>query len=634
MLNIMSLAYQGGQGLGDPSLETVETRRQHLFDTYIAHMFNRKGKTAKPYADRQTITWLSWLAKNMRQHHQSIFLIERMQPSWFDEVGQRGGYVLGSRLIQGGLVGLLGGLVFGLIDEMYFSFRQQPSGWITNLQLELRGELLLTLGEGLLGGLLVGLLVGLSLALLDLLQFEPAGPAEPSAPVLSPRQATPRGLAVGFLAWLLGGLLGWPSFDLSAGLIFGLSNGLIFGLRGRQQSLSNDIRTVERLRLSWPGVFKGAGLGLLLGLLFGLLVGLLVGGLGSLLYDLIFGYGLARGMLYGLGIGLSFGLAGAVFAGLSSIIIELRSHPNQGIRLSIKNAGLTGLLAGLLSGGLFGLVYGLLFGSGIGVTIGLIVGLSIGLMAALWYGIFDVIQHYLLRLILWLNDEAPRDYVHFLDYAAERAFLRKVGGGYIFIHRELLEHFAETGLDPLAEPGPTRLDRRLRLASRLLLLAIFLTTLTFAGLAAHHFFQNAALFSMVEDGRQLAQAGDIPAALALYAQAEAQLSDPNLAISAGAWNSLCWYGTLWNQAAEVSFACERALALDPDNASYRDSRGLARALLGDYDGAAADFAFFIEWSKQNDQYEPYGRRREAWLAALQAGQNPFDAATLAELRNE
>jgi hypothetical protein len=34
----------------------------------------------------------------------------------------------------------------------------------------------------------------------------------------------------------------------------------------------------------------------------------------------------------------------------------------------------------------------------------------------------------------------------FLDYAAERVFLRKVGGGYIFVHRLLLDYFA--GMKP------------------------------------------------------------------------------------------------------------------------------------------------------------------------------------------
>jgi hypothetical protein len=32
--------------------------------------------------------------------------------------------------------------------------------------------------------------------------------------------------------------------------------------------------------------------------------------------------------------------------------------------------------------------------------------------------------------------------VAFLDEAAERLLLRKVGGGYIFVHRLLLEYFA------------------------------------------------------------------------------------------------------------------------------------------------------------------------------------------------
>jgi hypothetical protein len=43
---------------------------------------------------------------------------------------------------------------------------------------------------------------------------------------------------------------------------------------------------------------------------------------------------------------------------------------------------------------------------------------------------------------LWYRGHIPLNYVGFLNYAAERVFLQKVGGGYIFIHRLLLEHFA------------------------------------------------------------------------------------------------------------------------------------------------------------------------------------------------
>ena len=52
------------------------------------------------------------------------------------------------------------------------------------------------------------------------------------------------------------------------------------------------------------------------------------------------------------------------------------------------------------------------------------------------------IHHWVLRFLLWRKRFAPLRYVRFLDYAAERVFLRKVSGGYIFIHRMLMEHFA------------------------------------------------------------------------------------------------------------------------------------------------------------------------------------------------
>jgi hypothetical protein len=40
----------------------------------------------------------------------------------------------------------------------------------------------------------------------------------------------------------------------------------------------------------------------------------------------------------------------------------------------------------------------------------------------------------------------PLNYARFLGYAAKRVLLCKVGGGYMFVHQLLLEHFAV--LDP------------------------------------------------------------------------------------------------------------------------------------------------------------------------------------------
>jgi hypothetical protein len=57
------------------------------------------------------------------------------------------------------------------------------------------------------------------------------------------------------------------------------------------------------------------------------------------------------------------------------------------------------------------------------------------------------LKHLTLRLILYFNRYIPWNYAHFLDYATERISLRKVGGGYIFIHRLLLEHFVQMQLE-------------------------------------------------------------------------------------------------------------------------------------------------------------------------------------------
>jgi len=64
-----------------------------------------------------------------------------------------------------------------------------------------------------------------------------------------------------------------------------------------------------------------------------------------------------------------------------------------------------------------------------------------GIILYLLYG--DLIQDYAVRLILAHNNLLPWRLVPFLDHCVDLIFLRRVGGGYIFVHRLLMEHFAE-----------------------------------------------------------------------------------------------------------------------------------------------------------------------------------------------
>ena len=84
--------------------------------------------------------------------------------------------------------------------------------------------------------------------------------------------------------------------------------------------------------------------------------------------------------------------------------------------------------------------------------------------AGLVYGGFVVIQHLALRCILWRSGALPLHLVAFLDYCAEPIFLRKVGGGYVFVHGLLMEHFAAMGSErpiaPFSLSQPSDLTNR------------------------------------------------------------------------------------------------------------------------------------------------------------------------------
>jgi hypothetical protein len=100
-----------------------------------------------------------------------------------------------------------------------------------------------------------------------------------------------------------------------------------------------------------------------------------------------------------------------------------RVKPNQGIWKSAQNAWIVGSIVGLIFGppaALFGGVFG-------------------GGMAC--------IQHFTLRLMLYRMGYIPWNYALFLNYAVERLFMQKVGGNYIFVHRMLMEHFAQMELE-------------------------------------------------------------------------------------------------------------------------------------------------------------------------------------------
>lgn len=225
-------------------------------------------------------------------------------------------------------------------------------------------------------------------------------------------------------------------------VILGLvSTGLIVGLMiGLGQS---EIKTIPALKWSWTEAQKS----LPQGLMFGLILGVVSGVLNLKHYVSI-------GVLVGLELGLLGGLIYCMTQGFKGANVTTTVVPNQGIWQSMRSAIILGIAGGFMGMGLFGLIMGISGGLEIipllegSLVTTIIKALSFGwvtgtLFGAVFGGIGACAKHLTLRLILYSHRHIPWNYAHFLDYAAERILLQKVGGGYLFIHRTLLEHFVQ-----------------------------------------------------------------------------------------------------------------------------------------------------------------------------------------------
>ena len=65
-----------------------------------------------------------------------------------------------------------------------------------------------------------------------------------------------------------------------------------------------------------------------------------------------------------------------------------------------------------------------------------------GILSLVFFSSPYLIDPIITRLLLSRNHLLPLKLVPFLDYCVDLIFLRRVGGGYIFVHRLLMEHFA------------------------------------------------------------------------------------------------------------------------------------------------------------------------------------------------
>jgi hypothetical protein len=226
--------------------------------------------------------------------------------------------------------------------------------------------------------------------------------------------------------------------------------GVIGGLIGGDVEVVEAIQ-IPRSKTARQSFFKKFREGLIRGLIGGMILGLMV----SLIKGVI--EGLIGGLIGGLMVSLIGGLIGGLIAGLIGGLkqeLKERSRPNQGIWNSLQSIlWITAFiypLGVILSASLFLLWKGSLKNPD---WLHLFISslpdpLFVWLFYSLFFGIslgggVACIQHFSLRFVLWQSGTIPWNFARFLNYCVEQRLLLRVGGRYRFLHRELLDHFAQ-----------------------------------------------------------------------------------------------------------------------------------------------------------------------------------------------
>ncbi|MBD2358564.1 NACHT domain-containing protein [Tolypothrix sp. FACHB-123] len=504
ILSVMSLTYKDCSVEELSSIDSAQEWLKRLFDKYIKRMFERRGST-QLYPQEKTKHWLIWLAQMMLANGETVFLIEQLQPqclvsrkkiilykittiilgilfiiqldmaisnmlAFFQPNGYQAfnsnvsSIFNNSQLI---LVYIFQILIYGLL----FGYGKDEIKTVYTIKFSIRKTftniyklLEISIFSGLFFGLSLDLIIDLftDKNILNISLWVKYNDYKQYTHCNDELCTILNGLSAAFslmekikISYLeIGNFFILPellSFILLIIIIIWLCLGYYSGIR--MFIKNHDFRVFEK-RNSWLIQI------IHLIIIFIIISFIIFPAVNSLLYTYYEHY---RPTFYGVELynfydGGLLSLGGIVLSLIISLIYLLNKSitnyeikdtklPNEGIWRTVKNTIFLGF-SGALIGALISVIFIQLlkepwhrFTIFAGcIFISMLFGLFKG-------GIRTCIRHFALRLILTLKGKTPWDYSKFLEYATERLFIQKVGGGYIFIHRILLEHFAKMELE-------------------------------------------------------------------------------------------------------------------------------------------------------------------------------------------
>lgn len=367
----------------------------------------------------------------------------------------------------------------------------------------------------------------------------------------------------------------------------------------------------EAIRWSWQGAINRM---ILWGCVIGIPAGVFlvyqgtfsIGHIGVWLQNRV---GLNDKVLIILGGMLLFGWLGFFVGGVTQgqLPDTLKFSPNQGIHQAIKHLWLVILP----------------FSAGVGVFLtvedsSLYSGLTMGMIALLlggllFGGLVPIIQHYYVRFLLFASHRLPFRPVTFLTQATQLFLLRRVGGGYKFIHRLVLDHLAKK-FDPTQEQQAVEKVKVTKLFVSALLVIMFISVmivnLLFKGIVNldHQFLYENGQWVYNNGNYEVAFRFLSPLAEEGYADAQVYLGqmyqygkgvskDEALAEewyqraaeqgNASGHGNLCWLYITQHKLEKANITCQRGYELFPNDSKILVNLGHIQFLEENYQQAMA-----------------------------------------------
>ena len=377
-----------------------DINHHYVLEFYSERMVSRLVATSQ-YSKAQVLQWLTSLATEMTKSSRSIFLIESLQPSCLKTPLLQILYWMGVKSL---VVAPWGAMHVGLLTG------QQGYDLMISSTRNLYG-----MAFGFLGGLIYGVLGGIL--------------------AYTVTDKTNKFLGRCLNGLLLGSIYG-PAFAWAHhGWTFGLAYAFIYSIVGfliyDLLHADHAVESVENIRFSWRQSSKVSIWGILIGLAF------YIGTPNDLLPSMAFGFMIA----------FTFGFE-------NKDVVGMTAYPNQGLINSATNCARLFFTIGSLTSIVLATlivvdahqnpmqhadytIYVILNGLYFGAFSSLIGGQGAGIIC---------IKHLVLRILIYISQGGPWNYAKFLDQSANFLLLKKVGGGYVFVHRLLLEYFGSSGI--------------------------------------------------------------------------------------------------------------------------------------------------------------------------------------------